>query len=59
MLRDLEVKISLCVTCYEITDEYPLEDISITLRIKPGLQFDENFIHERAGNHVENHSQKL
>lgn len=59
MLRDLEVKISLCVTCYEITDEYPLGDISVTLRIKPGLQFDENFTHERAGNHVENHSQKL
>ena len=51
--------LTFSVTYYEITDESPLGDLSITLRIKPGLQFDENFIHKRAGNHVQNNSQKL
>lgn len=51
--------LTLSVTCYEITDESPLGDLSITLRIKPGLQYAKNFLHKRAGNDVQNHSQKL
>lgn len=51
--------LTLSVTYYEITDESPLGDLSITLRIKPRLQYDENFIHKRADNHIQNHSQKL
>lgn len=51
--------LTLSVTYYEITDESPLGDLSSTLRIKPGLQYAENFLHKRAGNDVQNHSPKL
>lgn len=51
--------LTFSVTHYKIIDQSPLEDLFITFRIKPGLQYYKNLISNRAGNHVQNHSQKL
>jgi len=51
--------LTLRVAYYEITDESLLGALSITLSIKLEFQYDETFIHKRASNPIQNHSQKL